>query len=198
MAIPTIQPTQIKTGPGRILYAPLGTAMPTVPAPTVSKLVPVVTGFLEAGATDEGLTFNESTETEDVRVAESLYAIKTVTTGKTGTVAFNMSHISDVNWKVASNGGTITITGSGATKLSVYIPPLAGSEVRIMLAFFSLDEDEFIVWPQCFNAAGFETNRSTFSTKHGLPVSFSVELPDPAVLTTPYKRWTSGALAQGV
>jgi hypothetical protein len=196
MAIPTIQPTQIKTGPGRIYYAPLGTTIPTLTA-SASKVTGTWTSWLEVGATDEGLTFNESTETEDVRVAESLYAIKTVTTGKTGTVAFSMSHISDLNWKTASNGGTITITGTGATKLSVYVPPLAGSEVRIMLGFHSLDEDEAFVWPQCFNAAGFETARSTFSAKHVLPVSFSVELPDPAVLAQPYKRWVSGALAQG-
>lgn len=196
MAIGTVDPTQIKTGPGRIYYAPLGTTIPTFTA-AASKVSGAWTSWVEVGATDEGLTFSESTDTEDVRVAESLYAIKTVTTGKSGTVAFSISHISDLNWKLASNGGTITITGTGATKLSVYVPPLAGSEVRVMLGFQSLDDDEVIVWPQVFNAAGFETPRSTFSAKHVLPVSFTVELPDPAVLTTPYKRWVAGALAQG-
>jgi hypothetical protein len=192
----TIQPTQIKTGPGRIYYAPLGTTIPTFTAAT-SLVTGTWTSWLEVGATDEGLTFAESTDTEDVRVAESLYAIKTVTTGKTASVSFAMSHISDLNWKLASNGGTPVITGTGATKLSVYVPPLVGSEVRVMLGFHSLDGDEVIVWPQVFNTGGFETARSGFASKHVLPVTFSVELPDPAVLTTPYKRWVSGALAQG-
>jgi hypothetical protein len=194
--VPTIQPTQIKTGPGRIYYAPMNTAIPTFTA--ASSLVSGTwTAWVEVGATDEGLTFSESTDTEDVRVAESLYAIKTVTTGKTATVSFSLSHISDLNWQLASNGGTNTVTGTGATKLSAYVPPLAGSEVRKMLGFHSLDGDEVIVWPQCFNSGGFETARSSFSGKHVLPCTFSVELPDPAVMTTPYKRWVAGALAQG-
>ena len=66
-----------------------------------------------------------------------------------------------------------------------------------MLGFLSLDEDEAFVWPQVFNAGGFETGRAGIAEKHQLPVTFSVELPDPAILTTPYKRWPSGALAQG-
>lgn len=195
MAIPTIQPGQIKTGPGRILYAPLGTAIPTFTA-AASKISGTWTSWIEVGATDEGMTYNETTETEDVRVAESLYPVRTVTTGKSGTVAFSMSHVSDVNWKLAANGGTITVSGTGATKLSAYVPPLAGSENRVMLGFLSLDEDEALIWPQVFNSAGFETARAAFATKHVLPVSFSVELPDPAVLTTPYKRWTTGNLSQ--
>jgi hypothetical protein len=197
MAIATIQPGQIKTGPGRIYYAPLGTTIPTFTA-SASKLTGTWTSFLEVGATDEGLTYSESTDTEDVRVAESLYAIRTQTTGKTGSVAFAMSHISDLNWKLASNGGTIVSTGSAATKMNTYVPPLAGSEVRVMLGFQSLDDDEILIWPQVFNTEGFETARSGFADKHVLPVTFSVELPDPAVLTTPYKRWTSGNLAQSV
>lgn len=195
MPIATIQPTQIKTGPGKIYYAPLGTAIPTFTA-TTSLVSGTWTSWVEVGATDEGLTFSESTDTEDVRVAESLYAVKTVTTGKSATVAFSISHISDLSWQLASNGGTITVSGTGATKLSVYVPPLAGSEVRKMLGFHSLDGDEVIVWPQVFNSGGFETARAGFASKHVLPVSFSVELPDPAVLTVPYKRWTSGALSQ--
>lgn len=196
MVAPTLAPTQIKTGPGLIRYAPLGTTIPTITA-AASKVSGTWTNWLEVGATDEGLTYSESTDTEDVRVAESLYAVRTVTTGKTGSVAFAMSHINDLNWKIACNGGTITVTGTGATKLSSYVPPLAGAEVRIMLAFQSLDDDELIVWPQVFNSGGFETARAGFADKHVLPVEFTVELPDAAVMTTPYRRWTTGALAQG-
>lgn len=197
MATPTIQPGQIKTGPGSIRYAPLGTVIPT-PTAAANKLTATWTNWLEVGATDEGLTFSESTESEEIKVAELVYPVRTIITGKSGTVAFGMSHISDVNWKLASNGGTATVTGTGVTKLSTYVPPLVGQEVRVMLAFQSLDDDEIIVWPQVFNGGGFETPRAGLASKHVLPVTFNVELPDPAVLTTPYKRWTAGALAQAV
>src|SRR5215212_3717890 len=195
MAIATIQPTQIKAGPGRIYYAPIGTTIPTFSA-AASKLTGTWTTWVEVGATDEGLTYSEDTDTDEIRVQESLYAVRTVVTGKTATVSMSLSHISDLNWKLVSNGGTIVTTGTGATKMTTFIPPLAGSEVRIMLGFQSLDDDEILIWPQCINTGGFETARSGFADKHVLPAEFSVELPDPAVLTVPYKRWTAGALAQ--
>jgi hypothetical protein len=195
MAAPTIQPGQIKTGPGRILWAPLGTALPTLTAAS-SKVTGTWTSWVEAGATDAGLTFNTSTDSSPIKVAETPYNIRSVVTGKVGTVAFNMSHVSDVNWKLAENGGTITVTGTGATKLSVFVPPLIGAEVRVMLGFLSLDEDEAFVWPQVFNTGGLETERGAIDSKHGIPVSFDLEMPDVAVMTTPYKRWTTGNLSQ--
>lgn len=196
MPIATISPTQIKTGPGRIYYAPLGTTIPTFSAAS-SVVTGTWTSFLEVGATDEGLTYNESTDTDPVTVAESLYPVKVVTTSKSATVAFSIAQVSDLNWALAANGGTITVTGTSGTKLSKYVPPLAGSEVRVMLGFHSLDGTEVLVWPQVFNTGGFETPRAGFSAKHVLPVSFSVELPDSAVNGgLPYARYVAGALAQ--
>ncbi|WDZ87185.1 hypothetical protein [Micromonospora cathayae] len=198
MATPTIQPGQIKTGPGLIIYKYGLTTMPTVTAAASKVVFDYATdGWIQVGATEAGLTYTESTSTEAIRVAESAYPVRTVTTEKGGTIAFTMSHISDVNWKLAMNGGTITVTGSGATKLSTYVPPLVGAEVRVALGFISLDGDEAIVWPQVFNGGSVETARSELATKAGLPVEFAVELPDPTILATPYKRWTAGALAQG-
>ncbi len=207
MASPTIKPGQIKTGPGRILYKYGLTAMPTEPPATAPQLAAtgskvtydwVANGWAEVGATDGGLTFSESVDTEAIRVAESQYDVRTVETGRSGTVAFAMSHISDINWKLANNGGNITVTGTGATKLSAYLPPLVGASVRVALGFHSLEEEELIIWPQVFNTGGFETARAGFADKALLPVSFAVELPDPAVLAAPYRRWTAGSLAQGV
>ena len=194
MGVAAINPLKFKTGPGLIRYAPLLTAIPTFTA-AASKVTATWTSWVAVGSTDEGLTYSESTDTEEVRAAESAYPIKVVTTGKTGSVAFSMNEIDDLNWKLATNGGTITTSGAAATKLNVFVPPLVGAEVRVMLAFESADQDEVIIWPQVFNGGGFETARSTLAAKHLLPVSFGVELPDPAVMTTPYKRWTSGNLA---
>jgi hypothetical protein len=204
MAKPTIQPGQIKTGPGRILYRYGLTAMPTEPPATTpelnaagSKVTYAWTSWIEVGATDTGLTYNETVDTEAVRVAESQYDVRVVETGRSGSVNFAMTHISDVNWKLANNGGTITINGTGDTKLSAYTPPLVGQSVRVALGFHSLEEQELIIWPQVFNTGGFETARAGFAEKALLPVSFAVELPDASVLAYPYKRWTAGSLAQG-
>ena len=194
MPVGTVNPLAIKTGPGKIYYAPLATAIPTFTA-AASVVTGTWTSWLAVGSTDEGLTYNESTDTENITVAESLYPISVVTTGKTGTVSFSMAEISSSNWKLAANGGTVTITGATTTLLHTYVPPLVGAEVRVMMGFHSYDGTEVIVWPQVFNSGGFETPRSTVAEKAVLPVTFSVELPDPAVLTTPYKRWVAGGLA---
>lgn len=194
MPVGAVNPLAIKTGPGKIYYGPLGTAIPTFTA-TASKVVGTWTSWVGVGSTDEGLTYNESTDTENITVAESLYPVSVVTTGKSGTISFSMAEVSSSNWKLAANGGTVTATGATTTLLHTYVPPLVGQEVRVMMGFHSYDDTEVIIWPQVFNSGGFETPRSTVAAKAVLPVTFSVELPDPAVLTTPYKRWVSGGLA---
>lgn len=196
MAVAAINPLKFRTGPGLIRYAPLGTTIPTFTA-VANKIVatPSWTSWVSVGSTDAGLKYNESTNTDNVEAAESTYPVKIVTTGKAGTIEFAMNEIDDLNWKLACNGGTITTTGASTTKINKYIPPLVGAEVRVMLAFQNADDDEVIIWPQVFNAGGFDTERSTLAAKGMLPVSFSVELPDPAILTTPYERFTTGNLA---
>ena len=198
MATPAISPSAIRSGPGIIYYKYGLTTMPTVTAAASKVVVPWVTDtWTQVGATEDGLRYSESVDTEELRVAESQYPVRVVETGKSGTIEFSLSHIHDLNWKLANNGGTITVTGTGATKLSAYVPPLVGQSVRVALGFQSLDDDEVIIWPQVFNSGGFETARAGLETLSVLPVSFSVELPDTSVLATPYKRWTSGGLALG-
>ncbi|GAA2516671.1 hypothetical protein [Winogradskya humida] len=196
MATAPLQPGQIKTGPGVIRWAPLGTPFPTVSVVNSKLVMTWGALWLPVGGTDAGLTYSESTDTEEIRVAESPYPIRVEITGKAGSVNFEMNQISDVNWKLAMNGGTITVTGSAGTKLSEYIPPLMGQETNVMLGFQSRDDEEGLLWPQVFNTGSVETARADTATKAGLPAEFAVQLPDPAVLTTPYKRWTAGSLAQ--
>ncbi len=198
MALSTITPGRIKTGPGIYRYANVGTALPTI-APTASSYSAVVwTGWVDIGSTDSGLTYNEGLESDTVTVAESLYPVKTVVTGRTGTVDIAATQIDDLNWKLAMNGGTITVTGTAGTKQSLYIPPLAGSEVRVMLAFQSLTDDEILIFGQVLQTGSIAVTRSGVGStdKAALPMTFSTELPsDTANWTTPYKRWTTSALS---
>lgn len=193
MAIAPITSNLIQTGPGRIRYAPLGTTIPTVTA-AASKVVATWTSWLDLGSTDAGLTYTEGTETSDIRVAESKYPVRTVTTSKSSRIAFAASEISDLIWKLAMNGGTNTVSGAGVTKLSEYVPPLADAEVRVMLSFQDNLDTEIIIWPQVFNVGSVEYARGSFETKAGLPMEFNAEIPATGYVT-PYKRFTAGALA---
>lgn len=196
MAIAPITPAAIQTGPGRIRYADLGTAIPTI-VPTASKYTGITwTNWKDAGPTDTGMTYTEATETSEIRVAESKYAIKTVTTTKSSRTAFVANEVTDLIWKLAMNGGSNTVTGTAGTKQTEYAPPLADAEVRIMLSFQSNLDDEILIWPVCFNVGSVEYVRGTFETKAGLSMEFNAELPSGlAGWTTPYKRYTTGALS---
>lgn len=193
MAVATITSSSIQSGPGRIYYAPLGTAIPTITA-AASKIAATWTSWVQVGSTDAGLTYTESAETADIKVAESLYPIRTVTTSKSSRISFVMSEISDINWKLAMNGGTNTSSGTGATKLTTYVPPLVGAEVRVMLAFVDNLDTEALVWPQVFNVGSVEYVRGTYETKAGLSVEFNAEIPASGYVT-PYQRFTAGALS---
>lgn len=195
MAINPITSAAVQTGPGRLRFAPLGTAIPSF-AVVAFKFAPTWTSWLDFGSTDAGITYTESAETADIKVAESLYPVRTVVTSKSSRIAGVLNEPSDVNWKAVNNGGTIAITGSTGTKMSEYTPALAGSEVRIMLAFQSNGDDEIIVWPQVFQVGSMEYARGTFETKAGLPFEFNAEIPATGY-TTPYHRFTSNALALG-
>jgi hypothetical protein len=195
VAVATITPGRIESGPGRLYYATLATAIPTITA-AASKIAATWTSWVEVGATDEGITYTESTDTSDITVAESLYPVRTVVTGKSSRIAVTLSQIDDLNWQLAMNGGTATSTGTGATKLTTYVPPLVGTEVRVKLAFVSNLDTEAIVWPQVFNVGNVEYVRGTYDTKAGLSLEFNAEIPsNEAGYSTPYKRFTAGALS---
>jgi hypothetical protein len=197
VAIAPITPALIQTGPGRIRYAPLLTAIPTI-VPTASSYSAITwTNWLDVGSTDAGLTYTEGTETSDIRVAESKYPIRTVTTSKSSRIAFTGNEVSDLIWKLAMNGGTLTASGTAGTKQTEYAPPLADAEVRVMLSFVSNDNLEVLVFPQVFQVGGVEFVRGDFETKAGLSMDFNAEIPASGY-TTPYKRYTTGALSLGV
>jgi hypothetical protein len=193
VAVNTVTSNLVESGPGKIYLAPLGTAIPTITA-AASKVTATWTSWVSPGSTDAGITYTESVQTSDITVAESLYPVRTVTTGKSSRIAFVMNEISDLNWKVACNGGTITTSGTGATKLNTYVPPLVGQEVRAMLAFVANLDTEIIVWPQVFNVGNVEYVRGNYETKAGLSVEFNAEIPATGYVT-PYQRFTAGALA---
>jgi hypothetical protein len=193
VAVAPVTSALIQSGPGRIYTAPLGTAIPTITA-AASKIAATWTSWVLLGSTDAGITYTESVQTADIQVAESLYPVRTVTTSKSSRIAFTVNEISDLNWKVAMNGGTITTSGTGVTKLNTFVPPLAGAEVRLMMAFVDYLDTEAIVWPQVFNVGSVAYVRGGLETKAGLPCEFNAEIPATGYVT-PYQRFTAGALA---
>lgn len=140
--MPTTLTPYLMMDPGFLWHAPAGTAFPASGG-TVSGSAftdsPSVT-FYEIGATEAGYTFQYNQSIEAINVAEFYDPVKWRTTSRQGSFLFNMADYTLKNLQRAMNGGSLTtVSGSGATLISKWVPPAVGTETRAALMWQSLD-----------------------------------------------------------
>lgn len=92
----------VTTGPGTLMYAPLGTTEPA------TRVAAWPAGWVAVGYTSEGHSFSSSLSIDDVEVAELLDPVRRVTTKRDTKVAFAMAEITLAHLKLLLNGGTTT------------------------------------------------------------------------------------------
>lgn len=98
---------------GRVLTAPTGTALPTT-------MAALNVAFIEVGyVSEDGVTFTDGKDVDDIGAWQSFYPIRKVVTGKTSTVEFVMRQWNESTVKLAFGGGTISRTAGVTT----YTPP---------------------------------------------------------------------------
>lgn len=161
-------PSAISIGPGTLYTAPIGTTEPL----SLSSF-PLAGPWVDLGYTESGTTFTTSYTAQAVMVDEEYTRISTTITDKTGVVAFALAQITAANLKLAYTGGTIT-TNVGDVQFE---PPAAGTETRIMLAWFKATLDEAYLWRQCFQDGSVATNLKKSTPQQLLPVTFTLEKP---------------------
>lgn len=206
MALPTLtkNPTQVKTGPGIILFktcvdATTDAAALPVMAVAASKFTNSWTGWLPLGFTDEGMSLTFGKESEEVVVAEDNFPIRTSVTKLTGVAAFDMSGINQENVKLAMSGGNWSVSSSGATKLSKYSPPAPSAVTRVMLGFIGADSDEVIIAYQCFQTGEVSLQRKKGAEKASLKgVTLNFEVPSTVVSNDVWNYWTAGTWADAL
>ncbi|MBP2323353.1 hypothetical protein JOF56_003738 [Kibdelosporangium banguiense] len=168
----------LSLGPGRLYYAPLGTALPTDLGTTLDA------AFKPIGYTEEGSEFSYELSSDPVEVAESLDPVFYRTTGRNGTVTFAMAENTVRNLTLAFNGGTVTRTAGGNVS---YEPPEPGTEVRRVLVFDSEDREERWVFPQVFQGGSVSMARRKGADKVTIPAEFRLE--KPALGGAPFKAF---------
>lgn len=168
--------TNVKTGPGLIYVAPVGTTEPT----TASAALP--SAWRPIGYTEDGVTINYGITNEPVEVAEEFDPLRYETTAREGSVAFSMAEVSRRNLLLVLNKGV-----DDATTGSIE-PPAPGSEVRVMLALDSAGSSASPntapgstnarwVWRQCIQAEAIEMQRAKAPGKALIPATFRLEKP---------------------
>src|SRR5690242_19237356 len=185
----TVPKDAIATGPGYLLWAPLGSTLPTN---TVVGSVFTDTwpgAWLLLGATKEGSEFDYQLNTATIDAAEYLDHLKYVTTGRAGSLKTTLYQMHATNLKRAINGGTITVTGSGTTQLNALTPPAAGAEVRCMIGWESTDGDERLVMEQTFQIGQLQIMRRKGADNASIPVEFGFEIPASGF---PFRYYTAG------
>lgn len=192
MVLATATPN-ILTDPGYLLVAPLGS---TVPTNTVVGSVFTDSwdaAWLSLGATEDGSEFSYNTTVQPITVAEFFDPISYRTTERAGNFAFNLANWGLSNFRRALNGGAGALTatsGSGTTALYTTTPTAAGSEVRVMIGWESLDHTVRIVAYQCFSGGEVKSAFKKAPSVATIPCQFNFEVPSSG---NPFTIWGAGA-----
>lgn len=168
-------PGNVLIGPGTLYVAPIGTAEPASATATLDA------AFREVGYTEDGTTFNYEITTEDVNVAEEYDPVMIATTGRSGSVAFQMAEATRRNLALAVNSGA-----AGATSGSLE-PPDPGSEVRVMILLQTAEGARWL-FRRCLQSGSIGIQRNKAPQKALLPVTFKLEKPTGA---KPFIVWPS-------
>jgi hypothetical protein len=121
---------------GDIYTAPVGTAHPAFP----TDIAPVAAPWEKLGMiSEDGCSWTPpEEETEDIKIWQSPYPARTVTTGLTSSMTFALDGWDRVTVPFALGGGTFTdVTGPPAT--TVFHPPGPGESVSRAIFMVVLD-----------------------------------------------------------
>lgn len=187
----TVPSNALALGAGYLYHAALGVSVPanTVVGSVFTDAWPA--GWNLLGITREGHELTYEIETDTIDAAEYNDPLQYVTTGRSGGMSFDLMQVHATNLKRALNGGTLTPTGAGTTLLTTLTPPAIGAEVRCMLGWESVNNDERVVVERAFQTGTITISRKKGAANASIPVDFKFELPTS---TFPFTYYSAGTV----
>jgi hypothetical protein len=191
MPAATVPKNAVAAGPGYLYEAQLGTSLPanTVAGSVFTDNWPA--GWNLWGITTDGSEFDYDITTAEILAAEYFDPIQIVTTERSASFKFELMQVHATNLARSLNGGSLTVSGSGATQLNSYTPPAVGAEVRIMIGWEAQDSTERMVMEQCFQIGSLAVSRKKGADIATLPLEFHAEI---AASGFPFRYWSSGTI----
>lgn len=188
--MPTTATPVLLVDPGYLFWAPLASAEP-VNTVVGSKFTDAWPGaWLSLGATEGGSDFDYTIKVEPMFVAEFYDVLQYRVTERTGSIAFMMANWTLTNIQYAMNGGTRTVvSGSGATQLNKYTPPIVGSETRAMIGWESLDSTARLICYQTLSGGSIKTGFHKAPKYSSVAAQFNFEMPSNQI---PFAFYTAG------
>jgi hypothetical protein len=163
----------VQLGPGRLYYAPLGTAEPTSASAALPSAWKVV------GYTEEGTAIETELTSEAIEVAEELDPIRYVMTKRASRVVFTMVEATVSHLALALGAGAATTDTGTAFEF-----PDPDAIVAVMFVWDKLDVPGSLnrrwVFRQCTPSGTIALTVRKAPAKSAIPVTFNVEKPSTA------------------
>lgn len=172
-------PTEVRTGPGTLYVAPLGTAEPASATATLNA------AFRDVGYTRDGITLRFEQTFEPVDVDQEVDPIRHVMTSRAASLATRLAQISRENLALALNAG------AAATETGTFDVPDPGDEVAVMVLFETDDGARYLL-RQCLQTDAIEIGSVKGATPRSIPVWFTAQKPTGAAVG---KVWPSLSIA---
>lgn len=171
----------VVAGNGTVRVAPVGTTEPTTPTAAPSA------AWLDLGfVTEDGVTFTDSKDIEDVLAWQSFYPVRKIITGKEATLAFSLREWDERTIPLAFGGGSVTNPSAGVWR---YAPPAPGTlDLRAMMIDWQDGSKNYrLIVPRGLVVEEVETNLTRTGSAE-LPITFSA-IP-ASTSADPYKLLT--------
>lgn len=164
-------PGNVDLGPGRLYYAPIGTAEPS----NASTALP--SAWLVVGYTEDGTEISTEITSEAIEVAEELDPIAYEQTKRMTKVAFQMAEATKRRLGLALGTGGAEVDNSGSFEF-----PDAGSVVDVMFVWDSEESaganNKRWLFRKCSPASTVTVARRKAPQKALLPAEFNCAKPD--------------------
>lgn len=189
-AITVPKPT-VLTDPGFLWIAPVATAAPTNTVTAGKFSDAIAAAYIPLGATTEGSTFSYASTVEAITAAELFDVVKYVTTGRQGSIAFNLMNYTLSNYRRALNGGiaALAAVGVAGSELTTLEPPTPGQEVRSAILWESTDSTLRLLIRQTLQGGELSSAFQKAPSVAAIPCTFSMEVPDVGQVWT---MWAAG------
>lgn len=166
-------PSNVKLGPGRLYYAPLGTAEPT----SCSAVLP--SAWKPVGYTENGTEVSIDISAEDIMVAEELDPVDRVTVSRTTRLTVEMAESTKGRLALAMGGGAGVADDS-----TPYEFPEPGAEASVMLVWDELDtptaQNRRWLFREVYAAGTITTARRKAPAKSTISATFTAVKPSAA------------------
>jgi len=165
---------------GTVYAAPVGTTQPVTPTEAPSAAW-VDLGYIN----EDGATFTDTKEIEDITSWQSFYPTRKIVTAKEATVSFALQQWNEQSIPLAFGGGAVTNPSVGVWR---YVPPDPETldERALMIDWTDGDKDYRLIIPKGLVTEAVETQLVRTGSAE-LPITFSA-VPDtdedPFILLT--------------